>query len=143
VDAVAALAGQLVQILSPFLPALLKVGEGLGTRASQQLEDTGWDLAAKLWGRLGAKVDARPSAKEAATDVAAQPADVDAQGALRVQLRKLLVDEPRLQQELEALLAASQGSVTTTTVTASGERSVAIGRDVHGSTITTGDQPGP
>src|SRR6267143_2543958 len=99
-DAVAPLAGQLVQVLAPFLPYLVKVGEGLGTRAAQQVEDTGWDLATKLWGRLGAKVDARPSVKEAAADVAAQPADEDARAALRVQMRKLLADEPLLQREL-------------------------------------------
>jgi hypothetical protein len=140
-DAVAPLAGQIVQVLTPFLPYLLKVGEGLGTRAAQQMEDKGWDLATKLWGRLGARVDARPAAKEAAADLAAEPADEDARGALRVQLRKLLADEPLLQKELEALLKEAQGSGSTTTVTASGDRSVAVGRDVHGSTIITGDQP--
>jgi hypothetical protein len=142
-DAVAPLAGQIVQILTPFLPYLLKVGEGLGTRAAQQMEDKGWDLASKLWGRLGAKLDDRPSAKEAAADLAAQPTDEDAQAALRVQIKKLLTDEPQLQHELEALLKEAQGSGSTTTVTASGDRSVAIGHDVRGSTIITGDQTRP
>jgi hypothetical protein len=141
-DAVVPLAGQIVQVLAPFLPYLVKVGEGLGTRAAQQLEDNGWDLATKIWGRLGAEVDAKPSVKEAAADVAAQPADEDARAALRVQIRKLLADEPLLQQELEALLKEAQGSGSTTTVTASGDRSVAVGRDVHSSTIITGDQAG-
>ncbi|HLZ27038.1 MAG TPA: hypothetical protein VKV73_06935 [Chloroflexota bacterium] len=141
-DAVAPLAGQVVQILTPFLPYLLKAGEDLGARAAQQMEDTGWDLASRLWGRLGAQVDARPSAREAATDLAAQPTDDDAQAALRVQIKKLLADEPQLQHELEALLNTAQGSGSTTTVTASGDRSVAIGHDVRGSTIITGDQTG-
>jgi len=143
-DAVAPLAGQVVQILAPFLPYLLKVGEDLGARATKQMEDKGWDLASKLWGRLGAKVDARPSAREAAVDLAAQPTDEDAQAVLRVQMKKLLADEPELQRELAALLKEAQGSGSTTTVTASGDRSVAIGRDVRGSTIITGDsQPHP
>ena len=86
-DAVVPLAGQIVQILAPFLPYLVKVGEGLGTRAAQQMEDKGWDLATKLWGRLAAQVDAKPSVKEAAADVAAQPADEDARAALRVQIK--------------------------------------------------------
>ena len=141
-DALAPLAGQVVQILTPFLPYLIKVGEGVGTRVAQQMEDKGWDLASKLWGRLGAKVDARPSAREAAADLAAQPADEDAQAVLRVQIKKLLADEPDLQHELEALLKEAAPSGSTTTVTASGERSVAIGRDVRGSTIITGDQSG-
>jgi hypothetical protein len=142
-DAVIPLAGQLVQVLSPFLPYLVKAGEDLGTRAGQQLEATGWDLASKLWGRLGSKVDARPAAREAAADLAAQPDDADAQAALRVQLKKLLADEPDLQQELAALLKEAGAAGTTTTVTVSGDRAVGIGRDVRGSTIITGDQNRP
>src|SRR5713226_7778564 len=101
-DAVAPLSGQVVQILAPFLPYLLKVGEGLGTRAAQLMEDKGWNLASQLWGRLGSKVDARPSAREAAADLAAQPTDDDAQAVLRVQIKKLLAEEPELQRDLEA-----------------------------------------
>src|SRR5579859_7912608 len=103
-DAVVPLAGQIVQLLTPFLPIFLKVGEGLGTRTAQQVEDKGWDLATRLWGRLGSRVAARPSAKEAAADLATAPADEDAQAALRVQIRKLLVEEPALARELAALL---------------------------------------
>ena len=141
-DAVAPLAGQLVQVLTPFLPYLIKAGEGLGTRTAQHLEDASWDLASKLWGRLGPKLEARPAGREAAADLAAQPEDEDAQAALRVQLRKLLQDEPALQQELVALLKEAGGS-STTTVTVSGNRAVGIGRDVQGSTIITGDQNRP
>jgi hypothetical protein len=139
-DAAAPLAGQVVQILTPFLPYLVKAGKGIASGAAHQMEDKGWDLASKLWGRLEPKVDARASAREAAVDLATQPTDADAQAALRVQIKKLLVDEPDLQHELEALLKEAQGSGSTTTVTASGDRSVAIGRDVHDSTIITGDQ---
>ena len=38
-DVAAPLAGQLVQILAPFLPYLLKAGDGLGNRAAEQIED--------------------------------------------------------------------------------------------------------
>ena len=107
--------------------------------SAQQIEDTSWDLASKVWGRLGSKIEARPAAREAAADVAAQPADEDAQAALRVQLRKLLVDEPDLQNELAALLKEA-GNASTTTVNVSGDRAVGIGRDVRGGTIITGDQ---
>ena len=141
-DAVAPLAGQLVQLLGPFLPYLVKAGEGLGTKAAQQLEDEGWALAQSLWTRLGSKVESRPAAHEAVADLAAQPADPDAQAALRVQLRKLLVEEPELQNELEALLRSAPGSVTTN-VTVSGDRSVGIGGNVSGGTIITGDQGRP
>jgi hypothetical protein len=129
-DVVAPLAGQLVLILAPFLPYLVKAGEGLGEQAAEHLQDQSRELASKLWARLSGKVAAKPAAQEAATDLAAQPADEDARA-----------DDPGLQRELEGLLkeADSAGS-TTINVTASGERSVAIGRDVRGSTISTGDQ---
>jgi hypothetical protein len=140
-DVVTPLAGQLVQIVAPFLPYLLKVGEGVGESAAEHLEEQGSALAAKVWARLRGKVAAKPAAQEAAADLAAQPADEDARAALRIQLRKLLVDDPGLQRELETLLKQADAAGTSTvTVTASGERSVAIGHDVRGSTITTGDQ---
>jgi hypothetical protein len=41
-------------------------------------------------------VESRPAAQEAAADLATQPTDEAAQAALRVQFRKLLVDEPGL-----------------------------------------------
>ncbi|MGI9147019.1 MAG: hypothetical protein ACR2IK_10780 [Chloroflexota bacterium] len=138
-DAVVPLAGQIVQILSPFLPYLVKVGEGLGTQAAERVGDKGWELATTLWSRLGTRLEARPSAREAAADVAAQPADEDARAALRVQIRKLLADEPELQHELEAVLKEAQAG-SSTSVTASGDRSVAIGHDAQASTIITGDQ---
>ena len=139
-DVVVPLAGQLVQVLTPFLPYLVKAGESVGARAAEQLQDQGWDLASKLWARLGSKVEGRPAAQEAARDLAAAPTDEDAQAALRVQLRKLLADDPALQQELSALLNASGQGTTTTNVNVSGDRSVGIGRDVRGGTIITGDQ---
>jgi hypothetical protein len=139
-DVVVPLAGQLVQVLTPFLPYLVKAGESVGARAAEQLQDHGWELASKLWARLGSKVEGRPAAQEAARDLAAAPTDEDAQAALRVQLRKLLADDPALQQELSALLNAAGQGTTTTTVNVSGDRSVGIGRDVRGGTIITGDQ---
>jgi hypothetical protein len=138
-DVVVPLAGQLVQVLTPFLPYLVKAGESVGTRAAEQLQDQGWELASRLWARLAAKVDGRPAAQEAARDLAATPGDEDAQAALRVQLRKLLAEDPALQQELAALLNDA-GHGSTTNVNVSGDRSVGIGRDVRGGTIITGDQ---
>ena len=142
-DAVAPLAGQLVQILTPFLPYLVKASEGVGSKAAQVVQDQGWDLAKKVWDRLGARVETRAAAQEAAADLAAQPSDGDAQAAMRVQLRKLLADEPGLHKELEALIKSAQGSGNVTNVTVSGDRSVGIGGNVSGGTIITGDQGAP
>ena len=98
-------------------------------------------MAASVWARLSGKLTGKPAAQEAASDVAAEPADEDARAALRVQLRKLLADDPDLQRELAGVLKAAESAGTiTVTVTASGERSVAIGGDANGNTIITGDQ---
>ena len=135
-DAVAPLAGQLVQVLTPFLPFLVKAGERIGP----QVEQKGMELASTLWTRLSSQLEKRPAAQEAAADLAKAPSDEDAQAALRVQLRKLLAEDPALQKEIEALLKDARDSGSITTVNVSGDRSVGIGRDVSGSTIITGDQ---
>jgi late competence protein required for DNA uptake (superfamily II DNA/RNA helicase) len=72
--------------------------------------------------------------------VAANPDDETARTALTWQLGKLLAADPELRQELEELWQQA-GSVVVTTVTASGERSVAVGGNVQGS-ISTGDSTG-
>lgn len=133
------LAGQLVAILGPFLPALVAAGQQAAGRAATELKAEGLELAKELWSKLAPKVDARPAAQEAAKDAAAEPEDEDVRGALRVQLRKLLADDPALVDELRKVIekGEQQGSIS---VTASGDRAVAIGQNVTGSTIITGDR---
>lgn len=143
-DVVTPLAAQLVAVLTPFLPIVLQAGKDVGTRAAEQLEDSGWDIAKQIWNRLGASLQGHAAANEAAADVASDPGDEDAQAALRLQLRKLLAEDPSLQKELaEILQNARESGTTITRVSVKGDRSVGIGRDVTGSTIITGDQPRP
>jgi hypothetical protein len=125
-DAVSPLAAQLVTLLSPLLP---KLAEGAA--------DAGADLARRVWGRIAPRAEQKPALKEALDDVAAAPSDADAQAALRIQLRKLLQEDASLREELEKTLAQAGQS---NTVNASGERSVAVGGNVSGGTIITGDR---
>jgi hypothetical protein len=134
-DAVAPLAGQLVQVLTPFLPYLARVGEAV----VPQVEQHGWEFAQQLWARLHPRLESKPAAQEAVADVARAPQDEDAQAALRLQLKKLLADDPELQQSLATMLAEGQASGSIS-VNVSGNRSVGVGRDVRGSTIITGNQ---
>ena len=67
------------------------------------------------------------------------PDDEDAVAALRLQLRKLLEEDTRLAGDLAAIWQKAEAA-NVVQVTASGERSVAVGGDVTGSTIVTGDQ---
>jgi hypothetical protein len=104
------------------------------------LEGKAGEVAQELWERLRPGVEAKPAAKEAVQDLAASPDDQDAQAALRVQVRKLLTDEPALAEELTRLLGEHQQAGGIANVAASGDGSVAIGRDVQGGTIITGDR---
>jgi len=136
------LPAQLMQLLAPFLPYLLKgvklagqeAAKALGEKAGEQ----GFEQAKALWEKLHPKVEARPAALEAAQDAAAHPDDEDALAALRLQLKKLLAEDPALAQELARLLP--QSGPAGQTVIASGDRSVAIGGSVSGSVIVTGDR---
>jgi hypothetical protein len=59
--------------------------------AGKQLGVDAWEKAKSLWGKLRPQVDAKPAAQEAAQDVAETSDNEDAQAALRLQLKKLLV----------------------------------------------------
>jgi hypothetical protein len=95
---------QIVQFLAPFLPYLLKAGEKAAEEAGRKLGAAAWEQAQALWARLRPKVEARPALKEAVADVAANPQDEDALAALRLQLRKLLEEDPALQEEVRRLM---------------------------------------
>ena len=135
------LPAQLVQFLAPFLPYLLKglklagqeAAKALGEKAGEQ----SLDQAKALWDKLRPKVEAKPAALEAAQDAATHPDDEDTLAALRLQLKKLLAEDESLAQEMTRLL--EQARAAGKNVTASGSRSVAIGGNVSGSVIVTGD----
>lgn len=135
------LAQQIVPFLAPFLPYLLKAGEKAAEEAGKKLGAAAWEKAKALWAQLRPKVEAKPAAREAVQDVAAYPKDEDARAALRLQLRKLLAEDPALAAEVARLWEGAQATgATVTTVTAAGDRSVAVGGDVRGSTIITGNR---
>ncbi len=134
---------QMAQTLAPLVPYLLKGGVELAKSAAGEL---GKNLGADVWDGLKAladkirqKAEERPALKEALADAQATPQDEEVLAAFRWQLKKLLADDPELAAEVARLLAGAMPGGRT--VIASGERSVAVGGDVSGSTIITGDQP--
>lgn len=131
------LAQALTTTLIPVLPYLLKAGEKASEEAGKKIAGDSWEYAKDLWAKLRPKVDAKPAALEAANDAARAPDDIDAQAALRLQLRKLLAEDKALATDLaqwwESVRAAGVN------VTAAGDRSVAIGGEVKSSNIITGD----
>lgn len=135
---IGALASSVTTALVPLLPYLLKAGEKAAEETGKTVAGQSWEWATTLWTKLKPKVEAKPAALEAAQDVAHTPDDEDAQVALRVQLKKLLTEDPSLAEEVSRWL--DQGKAAGINVSAVGERSVAIGGDVKGSTIVTGDR---
>ena len=129
-------AQSLVTYLAPFLPYLMKAGEKVIEEGGKKFGAAAWDQALAIWNKIRPQVEAKPAAVEAAQDVAEAPGDADAQATFRQQLKKLLRDDPDLTREIEELLKSNR---TSTKVTASGTRSVAIGGNVSGGSITTGD----
>jgi hypothetical protein len=125
----------LVTILAPCLGILLS---GVNAAAQEIGKAVGPDLldhAKRLWAKLRPHVDAKPGALEAAQDVAAQPDDERRRAALELQLEKLLGEDPELVQALKPLLA----DAVRAGVVAAGERAVAVGGNVTGGVIVTGD----
>jgi hypothetical protein len=134
------LATVLTAFLAPVLPYLLKGGEKAAEEVGKKFGSAVWDKAATLWARLRPRLQARPAAQEAVAEVAQAPEDQAAQGALNLQVRKILTEDSDLAQEMARWLEeARQAGVITIITTASGERSVAIGGNVAGSVIITGD----
>ena len=127
----------LASFLAPLLPYVVQAGQKVAGRAADVIGEEAANYAEKLWQRLRPGVESKPAAQEAVEEVAKNPEDEDALGALRIQLRKLLEEDEELAADLTKIWQQAQAA---NVVTASGERSVAVGGDVSGSTIITGDQ---
>ncbi len=128
---------QLTPMLIQFLPYLVKAGEKAAEEAGKQLGGEAWGKVKTVWGKLQSSVQTKPAAQEAVQEVARNPQDADAQAALRLQLKKILTEDEALARELVPLVQSLQQ--TRISVIASGERSVATGGSISGSTIITGD----
>lgn len=132
------IASSVTTALVPLLPYLLKAGEKAAEETGKTIAGQSWEWAKSLWSKLRPKVEAKPGALEVTQDAARAPDDQDAQAAFRQVLKKLLTEDQSLAEEVSDWL--EQGKAAGINVSAAGERSVAIGGDVKGSTIVTGDQ---
>jgi hypothetical protein len=125
----------LTAFLAPFLPYLVKGGETLAAELGRTLGQDALQHARALWGRLRPRVEEDPAAGKAAGKVADRPQDGGARLRLQLALEDVLADHPELAREVEKLWAEVPPGI----VAAVGERSVAVGGSVIGSTIVTGD----
>lgn len=112
---IASVASAVVPVLAPALRHLVKVAEKVGEKgggtfaetAGKEIGENTWETAKSLWGRLGGKILERPAALEAARDVAKNPGDDDLKAVLKVQIRKILEENPALAQDVAKILKAS------------------------------------
>lgn len=125
----------LTAVLAPCLGWLLAGADAAARELGAGVGADVRELARRLWSKLHPHLTGKPAALEAAQDVAERPDDSRARAALELQLEKLLAGLPELSEQIAAELrdAAARG------VIAVGERSVAVGGNVTGSTIITGD----
>ncbi len=133
------LAKQIVSFLTPFLPYLLKAGEKVAEEIGKKFSEAAWEKAQALWGKLRGKKEVVQVAQTAV----ALPENKGMQAALREEIANALQSDPALAEEIAQLMGKTRPAGTN--VTASGNRSVAIGGDVTGGIIITGDrsQPAP
>jgi hypothetical protein len=133
------LAAGAVTLLVPFLKGLLLSGQDAAQQLGEELGREGQSFARTLWEKLRGRVGEHPAAEEAVDDVVARPDDERARAALEWQVQKLLEEDVSLAEDVQKVLqSAETANVITVTVTASGERSIAVGGNVSGSQFRTG-----
>lgn len=132
---VSVLAGDLTAFLGPMLPYLFRAGEQAADEAAQAFGKEAWDQAKRLWNALRPGVAAKPAANEAADDLSHHPDDPALQTVFKVQLEKLLRQDPSLQ----ALAASTIENGPASRITINRRRGgvdfhapAKIGRDVIG-----------
>ncbi len=129
-------------LLQPYLPIL----------AAEAAKAVGKELpaaAGKLWQGIKAKFDMKAAAKEALTDLLAEPDNTDVQGAFRQQLKKALREDEAFAAEFQKLFAAAETEAKSTTTyqayatggaaVAQGEGAKAVGK---GGILIEGDVGG-
>jgi len=107
----AQLADAVTQVLAPALPALVAGGRELVADAGKAGVAAARAAIRKLWGLLKSRIDQKPAAAEAVEDVVRAPADPDALGALRLQIKKILAEDPDFAAEVERLLPPAGGGM--------------------------------
>ncbi|MFF4270965.1 hypothetical protein [Streptomyces sp. NPDC001536] len=131
---------EFVQGMTPFLRESLGVyGDGVLTGeaavgASGTAAEVGRGLLRATYRRVDER--GREGLSEAVQEASAEPGNEDALGVLRQEIRRALRNHPELERELAALLPNGG----TTTVIASGDRSIAAGGNIG--VAITGDGHG-
>lgn len=127
------LASAVTEMLLPLLPRLQRIGQEIGGRALNDIGKSAEGKAGALWERMWCQIEGRPAARDAAEDIAANPADGDALAALRLQIKKLLTEDPELAAELFKLVAIKESTVPIEIHQQAGDHAIQVGQ-VRGNT---------
>jgi hypothetical protein len=124
--------------ITVLLSALALAGSAAQPVTDQAIKDSYAGLKALIVRKFGAS---HPKLEPTLADYADDPETYEKPAAKVLREAGLDRDQEVLERAAELLKRASAGAAGSVTVTASGERSVAIGGGMSGSTIITGDQP--
>lgn len=94
----------LAAFLTPFLPFLVKMAETSAETVAEKFSEDAWSKAKAVWTKLHPNVEKKPAMQEAVTDLAIAPDDEDLQAVFRVQLKKLLEQDPQLAEDVTQIL---------------------------------------
>jgi uncharacterized protein YecE (DUF72 family) len=101
------LAKHLVELISPALPFLVKVGEKVAEKVSadavKALGESTWDKAKNIWVKLSPQFQQEGASQQAIAKVLQHPDEVS-KFALISEVRDILEDNPDLAQELRKLM---------------------------------------
>ncbi|WP_182872869.1 hypothetical protein [Microbispora sp. H10670] len=128
----------LVADLSPYVTAAIGAyGGAVLSKAQEEAADTTVSWGRRLLQRIfGVRAEGEPL-PEVLAEIVEDPDDADLQAALRVQIRRILAQDPTMTAEVHKLLSQIPPTGTTIRITASGERSVAAHTITGG--VHTGD----
>lgn len=139
------IASGVVVTLTPAMIKLMSAAadpiKAVGDEMIAALGQAAGEHTAGLMRTIVNKFKGNPAAEEAVADFVENPEDEDVQTVLRHQLKKMLKDDEAFAQALHKLLQAQDETSPNLGTTASGKRSVAIGRDAN-APIFTGDIEG-
>jgi hypothetical protein len=130
----------LAAFVAPFLPSLIKGAERVAADVADPLDEAAFGVAVRMWELLRPKVAEDQRARDTVEEVAEDPDDPVLEAMLAERLEQLLQADAALAADLGRLLDDAR---EVTVASASGERNVAVGRDVSGITgddaVVTGD----
>lgn len=100
----------LIAILSPALPYLSGISEKAGDGLIHKIGADGWDRAKKVLALLRPKIDKDPEAQEAVQHLLNEPNSQGCKALLRMQLKKMLENDPQLAKEIALLIRSDSGT---------------------------------